>query len=170
MLIRALVLFLATAGALTGADWPGFLGPTGDNRSPEMNLIRTFPASGPPVVLDLAVGTGYAAPSVAGGRLFLFHRIGTTELLQAMDPLTGRILWTNGYPTAFQDPYGYNNGPRCAPLVSNGTVFTYGAEGKLSAFDTATGRLRWQRDTARDFEVPEAFFGVGSSPSSRVDA
>lgn len=165
MPIRALVLLLlATAGALLGADWPAFLGPTGDNRSPETNLIRTFPASGPNVVFDLPVGTGYAAPSVAGGKLFLFHRVDTTEILQAMDPVTGRVLWTNGYPTRFQDPYGYNNGPRCAPLVAKGTVFTYGAEGKLSAFDVATGRLRWQRDTAKDFEVPEAFFGVGSTP------
>ena len=27
-----------------------------------------------------------------------------------------------------------------------------------------TGRVVWQRDTAKDWDVPEPFFGVGSSP------
>src|SRR5262249_10719426 len=27
-----------------------------------------------------------------------------------------------------------------------------------------TGKLVWQRDTAKDWNVPEAFFGVGSTP------
>jgi hypothetical protein len=62
------------------------------------------------------------------------------------------------------DPYGYNNGPRCAPLLTAERVFTYGAEGRLACLERATGRLVWQRATAREFEVPEAFFGVGSTP------
>lgn len=151
-------------GVSLAAVWPRFLGPYGDNHSPETNLIERLPPTGAPVVFDLPVGTGYAAPSVVSGKLLLFHRIGSEEVLSALDPVTGRTLWTNAYPTSFQDPYGYNNGPRGAPLITNATVFTLGAEGRLTAFDLETGRLRWQRQTAQDFEVPEAFFGVGSTP------
>jgi outer membrane protein assembly factor BamB len=163
MLFRAACLNLFAAVALI-ADWPQFLGPTGDNQSPETGLRDSFPTEGPPVVFDLPVGTGYAAPSMAAGKLILFHRIGGSEVVEAKHPLTGATLWTNAYPSSFQDPYGYNNGPRCAPLITNGTVFTFGAEGRLSAIDLETGQRRWQRDTAKEFEIPEAFFGVGSCP------
>ena len=62
------------------------------------------------------------------------------------------------------DPYGYNNGPRSTPLLSSNRVYTFGAEGKLLCLDLATGKLVWQRDTAKDWEIPNAFFGVGSTP------
>ena len=163
MLPRVACYLLCFWSAL-GADWPQFLGFHGNNQSPETRLIDQIPPSGPPLVFDLPVGTGYAAPSVAAGKILLFHRVGSAEVLEAKDPLSGKTIWTNAYPTAFQDPYGYNNGPRCAPLITNGMVFTFGAEGKLSCTDLASGQRRWLRDTARDFEVPEAFFGVGSTP------
>jgi hypothetical protein len=34
----------------------------------------------------------------------------------------------------------------------------------LVCLDLQNGRLIWQRDTARDWNIPEAFFGVGSTP------
>ena len=40
----------------------------------------------------------------------------------------------------------------------------FGAEGKLVCLERETGKLVWQRDTAKDWNVPEAFFGVGSTP------
>ncbi|MBN9690894.1 MAG: PQQ-like beta-propeller repeat protein [Verrucomicrobia bacterium] len=163
MLFRVACSILVGSAALA-TDWPQFLGPSGDNRSPETNLLASLPPTGPTVLWDLPVGTGYAAPSVAHGKVFLFHRKDTREIIEALDPATGTSRWTNSYPTSFQDPYGYNNGPRCAPLIAQGMVFTFGAEGRLSAFDLETGQLRWQRETAKEFTIPEAFFGVGSSP------
>lgn len=163
MLFRAAcaVLFLASVAA---SDWPRFLGPTGDGVSPETNLIARIPAGGPPVIFDRPVGTGYAAPSVAGGRLIVFHRIGGEEVVEGWDAASGAPQWKLAYPSTYQDPYGYNNGPRGAPLVAGDRVFTLGAEGKLTSIDLATGKLRWQRDTAKEFQIPEAFFGVGSTP------
>ena len=60
--------------------------------------------------------------------------------------------------------FGYNNGPRCSPLLTADRCYTFGAEGVLLCLDLATGKLVWRRDTQTDFAVPEAFFGVGSSP------
>src|SRR5437667_395544 len=50
------------------------------------------------------------------------------------------------------------------PLLSADRCYTFGAEGKLFCLELSTGKLIWQRDTAKDWEVPPAFFGVGSSP------
>jgi outer membrane protein assembly factor BamB len=150
--------------AARGADWPRFLGPNGDATSPETNLLARLPTNGPPVRWSRAAGPGYSAPSVRAGRAYLFHREGDHEVLAALHTADGRELWRHVTPTRYRDPYGYNNGPRGTPLVTSNRVFTFGAEGRLTAVDPATGRPLWQRDTAKDFEVPEAFFGVGSTP------
>lgn len=159
-----LLLLLLLASGLRAADWPRFLGPNGDATSPATNLLARIPEQGPAVLWDIPVGTGYSAPSVLGGRLVLHHRRGNEEIAESFDAVTGRPQWRWAAPTGFVDPYGYNNGPRCTPLLTADRVFTFGAEGRLACLDRGTGRLLWQRETGRDFEVPEAFFGVGSTP------
>jgi outer membrane protein assembly factor BamB len=49
-------------------------------------------------------------------------------------------------------------------LIASNRVYTFGAEGKLTCLALKDGAIVWQRDTAADFLVPEAFFGAGSSP------
>ena len=164
MLFRTAPALLVAALTLAASDWPRFLGPNGDGTSPETGLVDRIPSTGLPVVFDLQVGTGYAGPSIRGGKLALFHRLENTEVLQVLDAASGKPVWRHAYPTAYRDPYGYNNGPRSAPLLTTNRVYTFGAEGKLTCLDLATGAELWQRDTAHDFEVPEAFFGVGTTP------
>ncbi|MBK9138266.1 MAG: PQQ-like beta-propeller repeat protein [Verrucomicrobia bacterium] len=165
--IAEVIRSLITASALTtadAADWPGFLGPHGNGTSSETNLLEQFPAGGPRVLWSRDLGTGYAAPSVIGSRLVVFHREGEEEIVECLDAATGNSRWRHAYPSRFEDPYGYNNGPRSAPLLTTNRCFTFGAEGRLSCLDLETGRPLWHRDTAKDWQVPEAFFGVGSSP------
>ena len=145
-------------------DWPQFLGPHRDGTSDETGLLDRWPTGGVPVVWEKKIGTGYSAPSVRGDRLVLHHRIGGEEIVECFDAGTGKPLWRYGYPSQFIDPYGYNNGPRCTPLLTAERCYTFGAEGKLVCLALETGKPIWQRDTAKDWEVPPAFFGVGSSP------
>src|SRR5436190_19766963 len=77
---------------------------------------------------------------------------------------TGKPEWHYAYASHFTDPFGYNNGPRCTPLLTSNFCYTFGAEGKLVCLDLKSGRLVWQRDTLREWNVPEPFFGVGSTP------
>lgn len=163
-LVIVFLLLVRLEGAASAADWPGFLGPDGDGTSAEKGLIERIPTNGLPILWERAVGTGYSAPSVRDGRLVLHHRIEDTEIVEAFDAATGTPGWRQGLPTQFQDPFGYNNGPRCTPLLTTNRCYTFGAEGRLVCVDLATGRLLWQRETAKDWEVPEAFFGVGSTP------
>ena len=94
----------------------------------------------------------------------LHHRIGDEEIIESFDASTGKSLWHHSYPSHFIDPYGYNNGPRGTPLLTADRCYTFGAEGKLVCLELQTGKLVWQRDTGIDWNVPAAFFGVGSSP------
>lgn len=147
-----------------GEDWPIFLGPRGTGVSGETNLLEKWPADGPPVLWERDVGTGYSAPSVRGNRLVLHHRQGREEIVECMTADSCQTNWTYKYPSNFRDPYGYNNGPRCSPLLTEDRCYTYGAEGMLACVDLKTGTKIWQRDTKKDFSVPEHFFGVGCTP------
>lgn len=151
-----------------GGDWAGFLGPqaNGIAAADETGLLAAWPAGGPPLVWDKAIGTGYGAPSIRGERLVFHHRQEDEEIVESLEAGTGKSLWRYTYPSHFRDPYGYNNGPRSTPLLTSNRCYTFGAEGKLTCLDLASGKLVWQRDTENgiDFNIPNAFFGVGSSP------
>ncbi|MCY2963861.1 MAG: PQQ-binding-like beta-propeller repeat protein [Planctomycetota bacterium] len=152
------------AAERTGEDWPEFLGPRGNGTSGETGLLASWPEKGPKVLWKLKVGEGYTAPSIRGDRLVFFHRVDDKETIDCLTPETGDKLWSHSYPTRFNDPYGYNGGPRCTPLLTETHCFTFGAEGKLTCVELATGNRVWQRDTNRDFQIPRGFFGVGSTP------
>jgi outer membrane protein assembly factor BamB len=159
-----LALLWATASTLHAGDWPQFLGPHANGVSDETGLLDQWPGTGPRLVWEREVGTGYGAPSVLGTKVVLHHRLNDTEVVECFAADTGKTLWHFAYPSHFVDPYGYNNGPRATPLLTSNACYTFGAEGILTCLDLETGRLIWQRDTAADFKVPEAFFGVGSTP------
>ena len=161
---RCLTFIAFVPFVVSAADWPRFLGPNGDNTAPETNLLASWSTNGPPLAWERSIGSGYSAPSVISGLLVLHHRLGDEEIVEALDAASGKTKWQRKNPSRFTDPFGYNNGPRCTPLLTSNRCYTFGAEGKLQCLDLATGGLVWQRDTSKDWNVPEAFFGVGSTP------
>ena len=162
-LLIALFLSQAIAPQHAAEDWPCFLGPRQDGTSRE-RISKTWPAAGPPRLWTRAVGNAYSAPVVARERLIVFHRVGNDEVLEALAAATGKPLWSFRYPTAYEDQYGYNNGPRASPAVDGDRVYAYGAEGKLTCLSFDTGRTLWQRPVNSEHRVPQAFFGAGSAP------
>lgn len=162
--LAKLLLALLVFTRARAEDWPQFLGPRGTAVSGETGLLEKWTTNGPPVAWSKAVGTGYSAPSVRAGKLVLHHRFKNEEIVECFEAATGKALWRHAYPTQYQDPYGYNNGPRCTPLLTADLCYTFGAEGRLVCLQLVDGKLVWERDTAKDWEVPAAFFGVGSTP------
>ena len=175
-----LCLILAMALAHTGfwyssnlsaGDWPQVLGPTRNGvASADEGLAEQWPVDGPPTVWKMAVGSGYAGVAVAeiaGGKsLFLFHRIENQEITQSLDGTTGKERWKNSHPTTFTPQVGGRDGsgPLCVPLLHDGKVVTFGAQGVLTCLDATSGKRLWQRQTHREFAAAEGYFGAGSSP------
>lgn len=160
---------LAAGAEIAGEDWPQFLGARGNNISTETGLLDKWPTNGPPAAWERNIGSGYSAPSVRGELLVLHHRMGSEEVVEAFLAASGKPVWRHAYASRFVDPFGYNNGPRCTPLLTRSLCYTFGAEGKLACLDLKSGKLIWERDTAKDWNVPEAFFGVGSTPILESD-
>jgi len=153
-----------TSPERAGEDWPVFLGTDGYGRSNETGLLTSWPEQGPPLVWQKEVGAGYSAPSIRGERLVVHHRQGDMEVVECLNVGNAETEWTYETATSFSDPFGYNNGPRCTPLLTETHCYTYGAQGRLLCLELASGKLVWERETQRDFSVPEAFFGVGATP------
>ncbi|MBD3674420.1 MAG: PQQ-binding-like beta-propeller repeat protein [Planctomycetaceae bacterium] len=147
-----------------GNDWPIFLGPDENGHSHETDLRIDWSDGAPPVLWSKKIGTGYSAPSVRGNRLVIHHRPRNREIIECCRADTGETLWRTSYPTDYSDPYGYNNGPRCSPILTDKYCYTYGAEGKLVCTELETGKLVWIRDVQKDFQLPDWFFGVGCTP------
>ena len=147
-----------------GIDWPSFLGPSHDSKSPETGIAGEWGERGLRLVWQKRLGVGYAPPSVSRGRLFHFDRYGDVARLTCVASETGEPLWTFDYLTDYVDSYGYNNGPRCCPVVDGERVYVFGPEGMLHCLRAADGELVWKLDTAGEFGVVQNFFGVGSTP------
>jgi outer membrane protein assembly factor BamB len=147
-----------------GSDWPRFLGPNGDSTSPEKGIISPWPKEGLRVVWQRKLGTGYGAPVIHKGRLYQFDRVGDKERLTCLKSETGDLLWEFTCPSHYRDAFGYNNGPRCCPVVDGDRVYLHGAEGKLHCVHARTGEPLWNVDTFAEFGVVPNFFGVGSTP------
>jgi outer membrane protein assembly factor BamB len=142
-------------------DWPSFLGPTHNAVSTETRLTRALP---PRLVWELPKGESYSSPAIAGGRLVMLHRVGNEEVVECVHPETAARHWQMRYRTAYEDRYGYNNGPRSSPVIDRQRVFTVGAEGTLHCLDLSSGRIVWKRDLRVDYRVTQDFFGTGSTP------
>jgi outer membrane protein assembly factor BamB len=157
-------LILVGGARLAAEDWPQFLGPERNGIYRGAPLAGAWPAGGPRVTWRKTVGQGFAAPVVIQGRLLVFHRVGNNEVLDALDARTGASQWRYQYPTRYRDDFGFDEGPRSAPVATNGIVYTYGAEGQLHAVDLATGQRVWSVDAMAQFKVPKGFFGAAGSP------
>lgn len=147
----------------TGSDWAVFLGPTSDGKSSETGFVR-WNEEGPKRLWQQKLGTGYGPPAVSRGRLFLFDRYGDQARLTCQKAETMEELWKFEYPTDYEDLYGYNNGPRCMPVVDGDRVYVFGAEGILHCLRVVDGGVVWKVDTKKEFGVIQNFFGVSSVP------
>jgi len=129
--------------------------------SAETKLSRMLP---PPLVWECPKGTGYASPAIAGDRLVFVHRRADEEIVECLHPETGTSHWQFRYATAFEDRYGYNNGPRSSPVIADASVYTVGAEGLIHCLDLQSGRVVWKRDLRAVYKVRQDFFGTASTP------
>ncbi len=150
-------------------DWTQFLGPDYDGTSEETHLLKAWGEEGPSLVWEMEKGEGYSSPAVQGNRLVFFHRVEDEVRVECLEAESGHLIWRHGYPTRYRDRYGYNNGPRCSPVIDSNRVYAYGAEGILLCLDIRNGHLYWERNLNKEFNVSQDFFGVSCTPLIEED-
>ena len=129
------------------ADYTQWRGPNRDGGV----AAFTAPATWPERLTQkwkVEVGPGYATPLVVGNRLYLFSRVGDDEVMSAIDPENGKVIWRTGYPVSFtMHPAAtrHGMGPKSTPVFADGKLFSIGMTGVVTAFDAGTGKQLWQK-------------------------
>jgi outer membrane protein assembly factor BamB len=168
ILVSSLAVLLAEPPSLwtrkNGEEWPAFLGPRGDGTSSEHGVDPELWKPYPAIQWTLPLGVSYGGPTVAYGRLFQFDRFHDAERLTCMNAETGEELWRWENSVEYEDMYGYNNGPRCSPVIAGDHAYVFGVTGVLACIQVADGKLVWKRDTTKEYGVVQNFFGVASNP------
>jgi outer membrane protein assembly factor BamB len=160
-------------------DWPQWLGPKRDAVWRESGIVEKFPTNGPPVLWRAAIGAGYAGPVVANGRVYVADRQLAEGVSNPADPFAktvlrgyervlclneadGKVLWKHEYECPYN--ISYPAGPRVAPLVSGGKVYTLGAEGNLLCLDAESGKVQWSHDFKKDYGIKAPMWGFAGHP------
>jgi outer membrane protein assembly factor BamB len=159
-------VFAADAATAISGEWPEWRGAGRASSATSFEPPATWPQS-LRLVWEREVGPSDAGPVVAGGRVYTFTRAGDREVATALDLESGNVLWQEGYEAPFK-PFAmvglHGAGPYSTPLVADGRLFTLGITQTLTARDTATGKLVWQRRFDSDFKVTQPFYGNSLSP------
>ena len=147
-----LVLIMAANAASIAGDWPQWRGPNRDGVCTETGLLKEWPQGGPELLWKTGgLGRGYATVSIADGKIFTMgdRRAEEGKMAQfviALDLSTRKELWA----TRVGGPHG-GGGPRCTPTVDGELLYTVGPHGNVTCLESATGKIRWQKNFGRDF-------------------
>ncbi|MCB1231643.1 MAG: PQQ-binding-like beta-propeller repeat protein [Verrucomicrobiae bacterium] len=158
-------LFITFSGIAHAENWPHFLGPNHDLHSGETGLIKDL-SQGLDVLWEMERGEGHAAPVVLGDFLVLIHQKKNQEIVECLDAATGKSRWRHAYEVDIGQNYGVSDAPRSSPVIDpeTKTVFTFGNDGDLIAFNLETGEIRWQMEVDKAIGPAPTFFGRGSCP------
>ncbi|MDL2278993.1 PQQ-like beta-propeller repeat protein, partial [Parabacteroides sp. OttesenSCG-928-G07] len=147
----------------TAQDWPQFLGPDRDSKSPQKGLLRSWPESGPEVLWSVPVGIGYGGPVVKDGKVYLLDRDDETgDIMRSFDLNTGQELWRFAYESPGTYPFP---GSRSVPIVDDRYVYSCGPNGELYCVDIQTHQPVWTKNVWKDFgggDYPT--WGIAQSP------
>jgi outer membrane protein assembly factor BamB len=142
-------------------DWPGWRGPNRDGINTETGLAKQWPPAGPPLVWKIkGLGTGYSAPSIANGRIYLMGTVGKQEHVIALDMKDGHKIWSTPIGTVA----GGYPGPRCTPTVDGEYLFALSSDGKLVRIAHGDGKISWKSDLKADFGGKHGSWAYAESP------
>ena len=143
--------------------WPQWRGPDRSGVSRETGLLESWPSDGPPLLWSATdVGKAYSTVAVMSGRLYSMGERDSEEWVFALDAEDGSEIWATKTGGDYDNDYG--GGPRSTPTVFDGSVYTLGATGSLSALDAADGSIRWQVDILERFGGANIGWGLSESP------
>jgi outer membrane protein assembly factor BamB len=143
---------VATGSARWAVQHPGALWSGARVDRPSGVVVATWHQSEAPAVraFDLVTGTLLweaptdrftAAPAVHAGRVVVAIGDGNRHArVEARDLATGALEWQTPVPASFEEAI--------EPAFDDHAIVVVDHFGVVSAFDPATGRLRWQRDLA----------------------
>ena len=151
--------------AITPADWAQFRGPAQDSRLTGVSIRTDWDRTPPKELWRKRVGPGWGTFSAVGDYLFTQEQRGANEAVVCLRADTGAEAWSYETAGRFEEAIS-GVGPRGTPTVDDGSVFAFGALGKLVRLNARDGQKIWEIDVpkATGTSPPTPFWGFASSP------
>ncbi len=147
---------------VVAADWPHYRGQLRDGHAASSEKeIKSLPLDLRPV-WKLKVGSGFASPILAEGRLVFVDENEGQETAHLVQAGTGKEIWRRAYGEAFADEWGL--GPRCTPVLDGDRLYVQSCKGEFQCLSLKDGSTQWRFSFEKDYgvqfvgkvEVPEA--------------
>jgi len=152
---------------LQATDSPQWRGPDRNGTAAETGLLAEWPKDGPKLAWTVAhCGSGYSTPSVVGDRIYLLGNEGLeNESVLALSGADGAKVWATrlgkvgnpGQKPSFP-------GARSTPTVAGSVLYALGSDGDLACLETATGKVRWQKNLRAEFAGKPGEWAYSESP------
>ncbi len=161
LVVSVLGVVLAASAGLAApgdAEWPGWLGPNRDGKSPDRGLLKSWPEGGPKLLWQADnIGVGFSSVAVAGGKVYITGDRDGKLVLSAFD-LEGKPLWNVDHGQGRGGP----DGSRASPVVDGENLYLLNGHGLVGCFDAASGQKKWSR-TAKEFGGSPGGWGYAES-------
>jgi outer membrane protein assembly factor BamB len=129
-----------------------------------MGLLKTWPASGPPLAWKATgVGAGFSSVCAWGKFVFTMGEDGGKCHLVALSAADGKLLWKLPVGNGFTEQQG-GQGPRSTPATDGTVVISVSPTGEITCAAVATGRIAWQKKM-QEFGASQPGFGFVESPT-----
>jgi outer membrane protein assembly factor BamB len=155
--VRAAIVLTLCLSCARAGDWPQWRGPNRDGVSPEVGLLKKWPAGGPPLLWTAkGAGRGYSSMAVAAGKIYTVGDAPSTEndkdeYLLCFDVSNGKPIWK----AKLGLPYRHNNkqweSSRSTPTLDGDSLYVLTGNGDLVCLETLGGKERWRKNMQKDF-------------------
>jgi outer membrane protein assembly factor BamB len=121
-------------------DWPGWLGPNRDGKSPDTGLLKEWPDGGPSLVWQVnGIGKGFSTVAVVNDTIYTTGVVGSNLVIFAFD-LDGRSKWKTVHGPAHNKSYP---GSRSTPMIDEGNLYLISGNGLVGCYDAESGGGKW---------------------------
>lgn len=150
-----LIVLLLCAISVQAQDWPQYLGPDRNSSSPQKNVLRSWPESGPEVKWTVEAGFGNGGPIVKDGLVYFLDRDDEVgDMMRCFKLASGEELWSYSYDAPGTVRF---SGTRSVPAIDGNYVYSCGHNGDVYCIDINTHKPVWNKNIWTDFggeEIP----------------
>lgn len=148
------------AGANADGEWPWWLGPNHDGKSPDTGLLKEWPDGGPKLLWKATdIGQGFSSAAVSRGTVYITGENNGQLTIFAFD-LAGKLRWRTNHGPAWT---ANHPGSRSTPSIDGNNLYLLSGHGLLGCFDTQSGKKKWTCD-AKQFGGSPGGWGYTESP------
>ena len=161
-----ITLYLYSSLWLVAQDWQDWRGANRDGTWNETGIIEKFDSDTIEQKWSVEIGSGYSGPTVANGKVYvtdLQTKPNQTESVLCFDEQTGTKIWEFRYDCIYEG-VGYPAGPRASVVINDGRAYSLGTMGNFFCFNAETGKVLWQKDLNKEYEINMPIWGIAATP------